>query len=238
MSTEFETIRYLVEDVKRPETVEVDGRIYQTKGLSPILDPMVKCLTIHTLQGIVDFLTDKTEILNMDKIFIHVKNYNEVNLMEFASGQWKQREFYLQATLPDESRFPFDRWISVEDMIIELHAKMVPGDNVNMLVSLLSRVEDGIFNICEDDGISQEITVKRKVQGTMTDIQKAPPRVDLSPYRTFLEVDQPSSQFVFRLRKGMEAALFDADSGKWKLEAIKNISNFFQNKLPEIKIIA
>lgn len=238
MSMELDALKFLVEEAKRPEVIDVEGRPYSTRNPSPVLDPMVKCLTIHTLQGIVDFLSENTEVQDKSKVFIHIKSHEEVNLMGFVSGQWKQREFYLQATLPNESRFRFNHWISVEDMIIELHSKFVPCEELTKLISLLSRVEDGVFNVCEDDGISQEVTLKRKIQGTLTDTYKISPRINLPPYRTFIEVDQPFSPFVIRLKHGMEAALFDTDSGKWKLDAIQNIKDWLQDRLPVIKIIA
>ena len=51
---------------------------------------------------------------------------------------------------------------------------------------------------------------------------KAPNPVMLRPYRTFAEVEQPASQFVFRIDKNAEMALFSADGGKWHLNAIKS----------------
>lgn len=44
-------------------------------------------------------------------------------------------------------------------------------------------------------------------------------------------VAQPSSQFVLRINKGAELALFEADGGKWKLEAIKNIADYLKTGL-------
>ncbi len=53
----------------------------------------------------------------------------------------------------------------------------------------------------------------------------------LRPYRTFAEVEQPASQFVFRINQNAQMALFEADGGKWRLEAINNIANYLKESL-------
>ena len=49
-----------------------------------------------------------------------------------------------------------------------------------------------------DDGISQKTTIKQGI-ASKTDVI-VPNPVTLVPYRTFLEVEQPPSEFVFRIR--------------------------------------
>ncbi|VTS32597.1 phage protein [Streptococcus pseudoporcinus] len=62
---------------------------------------------------------------------------------------------------------------------------------------------------------------------------KAPNPVTLRPYRTFAEVEQPASQFIFRINQRAEMALFEADGGKWRLDAINNIANFLKEELAD-----
>ena len=66
---------------------------------------------------------------------------------------------------------------------------------------------------------------------------KTPNPVTLRPYRTFNEVAQPASQFVFRINKSANLALFEADGGKWKLEAVERIANYLKNELASNKKI-
>lgn len=70
-----------------------------------------------------------------------------------------------------------------------------------------------------------------------------PNPVTLAPYRTFVEVKQPESKFVFRMRKseeGPQAALFEADGGAWKIEAMQRVKEFLEDKLvgTGVKVIA
>ena len=53
----------------------------------------------------------------------------------------------------------------------------------------------------------------------------------LTPYRIFNEVEQPSSQFIFRINSMANLALFEADGGKWKLDAINNIAAYLKTEL-------
>ena len=62
-----------------------------------------------------------------------------------------------------------------------------------------------------------------------------PSPVTLKPYRTFTEVEQPESQFVFRMKEdkydGVQCALFEADGGAWKLHAMESIQEYLEEQL-------
>lgn len=53
--------------------------------------------------------------------------------------------------------------------------------------------------------------------------------MELIPFRTFQEVEQPASKFVFRIGdKDVPAfKLTEAEGGIWKNEAIRNIKRYF-----------
>jgi hypothetical protein len=42
------------------------------------------------------------------------------------------------------------------------------------------------------------------------------------------------SEFIFRMQSGPRCALFEADGGKWKLDAMNNIKNDLQQELKEL----
>ncbi len=50
-------------------------------------------------------------------------------------------------------------------------------------------------------------------------------------------MDQPESAFVFRMRDdgrdGVQCAIFEADGGAWKNEAMENIRAYLQDELAE-----
>ena len=57
----------------------------------------------------------------------------------------------------------------------------------------------------------------------------------LAPYRTFLEVEQPESDFVLRVNKEAKLALFEADGGFWKLEAVRLVKEYLSDNLKDFE---
>ena len=64
-----------------------------------------------------------------------------------------------------------------------------------------------------------------------------PNPVELAPYRTFPEVEQPISKFIFRMQEGPRAALYEADGGAWRNKAILSIKEYLQEELKELENI-
>ena len=57
------------------------------------------------------------------------------------------------------------------------------------------------------------------------------PRVTLQPFRTFLEVEQPAGEYIFRVQPGNSCALFEADGGLWRLKAMDLVKGWLKNNL-------
>lgn len=84
-----------------------------------------------------------------------------------------------------------------------------------------------------DDGISQKATVKTGIASKGDAIVPNP--VKLQPYRTFHEVEQPMSEFIFRMKSddGVRCALFEADGGAWENVAMKKIKEYLEVELAD-----
>ena len=122
-----------------------------------------------------------------------------------------------------------------EPFIIGLQCHFVEDPALRGLVQFVSSLTAENVAIAEDDGISQTATVRQGIALKAT--KKVDPKVRLRPYRTFREVDQPPSQFLLRLRNRENAppscALFEADGGFWKIEAVENIAEYLKDALPK-----
>ena len=116
-------------------------------------------------------------------------------------------------------------------MIICLKSRFAPTEDRDYLVQLLGNITDQQSVQTKDDGITQSATVKSGIQ--LVGEQRIKPIVTLKPYRTFLEVEQPESDFLIRLKDG-RAALFEADGGAWKCEAVKNIADKLRELLEDV----
>lgn len=114
--------------------------------------------------------------------------------------------------------------------------KQVPGQSYMKIDEETGEITTG------DDGISQQVTIKTGVATVGNAIVPNP--VTLKPYRTFVEVEQPESKFIFRMKDGPTAALFEADGGVWRNKAMHEIKKYIYenllkgNRFPNIVIIS
>lgn len=221
---------------------EDDGRVYSSRTMNPLEPPMVMPVQLQTLAGFVDLykLLDSTE----QPTIIHVLDYQQVWLMSKKVDPWNRRSALAKAGLPtDFPRFRFGQWMDPEEFVIGLMTLFEDaeyGIDHKKIVRLVSGLAAEAVTISNDDGISQQVVTRQGMVNKSE--EKVSPRVDLSPFRTFREVSQPMSKFILRLRSRQgqmpSCALFEADGGEWKNDAIKSIKEYFAKELPEANIIA
>lgn len=125
----------------------------------------------------------------------------------------------------------YSSFLDQEQMNISLQSQFEETKDRNILLKVIGNLKEEAVRNASDDGVSQAVTIKTGV-ASVGDV-KVPNPVGLAPYRTFNEVTQPTSSFVFRMREGMQSAIFEADGGAWELEAMNNIKNFLTKNLEE-----
>lgn len=218
---------------------EIAGRKYTSKGIVPVKEPMPVVLEVHTLSGLVDYLSKDIDHLAKSKLFIHVCSPVKVGLRaDFMDGFCERGEYIAANFEPPQIRC--GSYNSLEDFIISLQAFFVPTETSRAILAIIGNLRDENITDFADDGITQAVTAKKGL--SMRALVPVPNPVRLKPYRTFPEIDQPESLFVFRMRKqegdAPACGLWEADNKQWKIEAVKGIAAWLQDKLPEIPIIA
>lgn len=235
-----DAMKFLMDQMRETIT-DVEDRPYSHLQLTPVLDSMPKALGIHTLTGISDYLAENTDGLHLDNLLVHVSDAKNVALYQRLSGPFNQRPCFLEAT-HGENQFDFNRFMDVEQFVIELQAKFVQDEMTALILQVVGNITDGVVNTFADDGVTQQVTSKSGVGRVIN--ANIPNPVVLQPYRTFSEIEQPVGRFVLRLRSGNgerrpDVALFEADGGAWKMEAIKRIQKWLRDHLPEdVAVIA
>lgn len=116
-------------------------------------------------------------------------------------------------------------------LYIELRSKFSPGPGVDYLLDLLSRMSKDSGVTTRDNGVSQEVEARQGV--SLKALVQVKPRVALRPFRTFLEVEQPVSEFLLRLDDDGNVGLFEADGGMWQQTAKASITAYFEDKLAQ-----
>lgn len=235
-----------IEDlVNQSVVVEVDGKKMSTRALNPVaFEAVAHPLTVSSLTGFVDFVNRNIDKLDLNANYIAVvTDVYKVSLTSALFGIRKNREILIDAILDSRMEsFPFGRFLPQEDFIIKLHSlfQKKEDDDFEYVSALVSKIKQADSADTEDDGITQNITVKRGVSGALVGKENVKPIVRLSPYRAFREIEQPESQFLLRIKTedGIpHIALFEADGGQWRNEARVAIAEFLKANI-KVSVIA
>lgn len=234
-----EAIATLAERAASPEIIEIHDAKYASRSIQLIAPPQPRMLEVHTLTGIAEYVKQKPDGQKRT-LFCHVSAPHKVSVYSDLSLEYATRDTYIEAK-PAIDPFSFGSYHRLEDFIIALQARFEPTDDSLAILQLVGNLTDGTISSYNDDGVTQQVTVKSGV--ARVENAAVPPRVTLAPFRTFLEIDQPESEFVFRMKSGGEGqapqcALFESDGGAWKLRAIESIRTWLCEQAPELIIIA
>lgn len=223
--------------LQNPERLELDGRLYTTKQVVPVTSPRADTLIVYSLTGLLDYLTSNVDKLIHEDLLIHVENPREVSVVSNLHGDFRERECLIKAQI-DALKMPFNTWVDHEEFNIFMQSCFVddPATHRAAILKIIGNVQDGVIRNVNDDGVSQEVTIKTGIArvGNVT----IPNPVLLRPYRTFTEVEQPASQFVFRMKEGPRCMLVEADGGAWRNTARQNIKQYLAEQLNAVKIPA
>lgn len=223
-----------------PTMNTIDGLQYADRPINLIAPPPAPKLTVNTLTGFVDYIGQLSPVPKSDWI-IWVESYKAVSMVAAKGDAYGRRACVVRAELPEGLKpFRFDTFLDRETFVIGLQSLFVPTSPLQSVLEIASGLTDSQVVTSEDDGISQSTTIKRGVASLKQPIV-VKGRVPLQPYRTFREVEQPISEFIFRLRSqdGVPGcALFEADGGKWQLDAMLTIKAWLDAKALGLPVVA
>ncbi|WP_195259359.1 hypothetical protein [Clostridium paraputrificum] len=229
-----EALKYLVNlGEEKDPIVMLDQGTFTKASLSRVKEAKASVLTVSTLTGLVDYIKSDLDKLP-EKLLIQVISPREVALYSPLNAD-REREQYIsaKAILPDN--VVYDRFIGTEQFNIMLQSAFVDVGTKSALLKYTGLIQDEAVKTTGDDGVSQQVTVKTGVASVGQAIVPNP--VELAPYRTFPEVEQPISKFIFRMQEGPKAALYEADGGAWRNKAILSIKEYLQEELKELENI-
>lgn len=213
--------------ISENKTYEINGETYSEKQLHriPSYTPRPQKLCVTGLDSVVKIIKAEKRKMNLP-IFVRVDNATLVTV--FTALDLDMERDVLCCASCDVPGFR-EGFREYNKAIIEIRSKFIPCAGVDYLLDLLSRInkENGVTT--SDNGVSQ--TVEARTGVSLKQMVNIRPRVSLAPYRTFLEVEQPVSEFLLRLNDDGEVGLFEADGGMWQQEAKVNIASYFEREL-------
>lgn len=222
-------------DLGKVEVKEINGQTYSNKPLCRINhNPKAREIEMDTLSSLVDYIKSGIDDMNNGMI-IHVQSPTRVSLYSaLDKDRIRENIVEVNANIPE---FDFDRYMDHEKFCIKLQSKFFDDGDRALIMKFAGTVEAGTVAEYGDDGMTQKATVKTGIASKGEAIVPSP--ATLRPYRTFVEVEQPVSKFIFRMKQdkydGIQCALFEADGGAWKIDAMKNIKNYLEAELEGVE---
>ena len=225
-----------IAELAKPYTLSTnDGHRYSNVDLHEVKPevPSPARYSVDTLEALVKLI--RTEGIDQSpRLYVRVDSARRV-MVDTTYTHKEYAEFSrlpLYEAVSDVPSISVNQEMSQEQAVVELQSLYAVTQDRDYLLSLLSRIDvnQGVSSV--DNGISQEVSVR--TGAVLKEQQTVQPIVHLQPYRTFLEVEQPASDFLLRLDKDGRPALYEADGGAWKLEAKRNIAAYLGEQLADL----
>lgn len=218
------------------QRIQEGERVFTDKKIHPVLEPEVEKIGCHTLTGLIDFY-NALDPGDRDRAMFLVNDFDKVSIVSEIFGVEKQREVFITAQAYDQEK-PFNRYYNHEDFMIKVMSCFVQDETTATLLRIIGNLKVEAGMQVTDDGLSQQVTAKTGI--TKVENIELPNPIVLRPYRTFMDVEQPESAFILRLKQadGVSCALFEADGCAWKNDAGARIKGFINTQLPGVQVIA
>ena len=223
----------IVRDVKS-HTFLIDGSSYEE--ILPDKPSLPTACEFSSLDGLVKMIrkehTDITAACEVpDVLYVNAVSPNEVRVTTAVDG-YNRRAFLYRASYEFSRKWTGQNWFEHEEAMIVLRSQFIQNEGTEYLLSFLSRVSDENSVSSDDNGMTQTVQVKKGI--ALNAREPVKPIVTLKPYRTFLEVEQPESAFLVRVRDGMQVGIIEADGGMWRIAARRSVAAYLENELKEL----
>lgn len=222
-----------IEKMAGPKVYHIGQEDFASASLVRI-DPkkdFPKSITLTGLDSVCKMVRNEAnDLFSGDQILIQVEDYRTVKVFTTLDGEMDR--YWLYYCEADTPRVRVNAFMPHEEAVVQLRSLYIPNEDLTYLLQLLSGISTESKVTSSDNGVSQTVEAKSGV--ALTAAVPVRPYVNLQPFRTFLEVPQPESTFLLRLKEGGNVGLFEADGGVWKLEATRNIAGYFEENLKEL----
>ena len=239
---EIATMARKADEINKPKLMTVNGRqclVHDNGAVDEIynLPPAPETMRLSSLEELVAHIKDEGDKLRGDSpIYVSVNTPTGVLATTRPSEELRMaRKALYYAKAVDVPGFSGAKW-SLEQARIALRAQFqrtsAEDDDVDYILNLLANVTTERQEANTDNGVTQQVTVRKGV-GLAEQVQVRP-IVTLAPYRTFQEVRQPVSDFVFRIDPdGRSIQLEEADGGMWRLAAREIVRDWLRKELAD-----
>lgn len=141
-----------------------------------------------------------------------------------------RRQVYYEVRATDVPGWDAKVTLSFEEMQIALRTRFQETQDTPYVQKLLSEISTGAKITFNDNGVATTIVTRKGIDLQANETIR--PIVNLRPYRTFQEVEQPESVFLIRINE-RGISFIEADGGMWKLRSRETVKAFLEEQLAE-----
>lgn len=237
------------------KVVNIDGKSYSTLPLHPVIPPREPFITegerFNTLDSLVTFCAFLYEELTglgagpspgnqpgPIPFFLHVVDPTTVEVSGTLKGV--ARDLYATAEPVSKPLFVSGKRLSQTEWV-RSYPYMFAGDEDGKAEDETTRFINHINSVREvktiehmDDGYEQRVIAAQSLK--QTEKRNLILNWNLKPYRTFPEVEQPTSPFFlagYSHEDGAYFSLTDVNPG-WKLAALESIKKHLQDSMADV----
>ena len=186
-----------------------------------------------TLAGFVDFITANRDALPLADCIVGV-GPRQVELLQPLDGFGRRPVRCMSRCRYEPPTVGV--WTAQDKFLLQLRTQFMPGPDRDAMLTMLATLTTEGQRISDDNGLSQVVVVRTGITTVKRD--NVPAVLSMQPRFTFAEVEQPSVNYVIRLREerhdgGVECALFEADHGQRDMAACEAIYGWLRSRLPD-----
>lgn len=232
-----EALEYLIEQGERTfkslvvgDTTYTNNAVYPVKPVGSFFPNVLKLSTLDALCTLAASEEVKKIKETASDLYAVIVSPSYIEFLTAPQGNLNERQLIasVSANIPDDMTGMF---YPQSEFVLKLRTGMKKTDGLATAVEIISALQTTEDCKVEDNGLSQDVTVHKGVKSYV--VGKIPESLDLQPYRTFAEVEQPESPFMLRIRDDFSCMIAPVDGGAWQLEAIKNVAAYLKDHMPK-----
>lgn len=222
-----------IADLATPRLESVEKRTYMigpngAEELRPELDRIVT-ITLNSLDALVKMVKKELDNTYAGPLFIQIPSHMKViafTMPDLTARCLRIMPYEVKAT--DVPGWEAETLMGFEEAMIALRARFQETEDTTYALKLLSDITTGSKVTYNDNGIATSVVTQSGV--ALQRNANIRPIINLRPYRTFQEVEQPESRFLIRVtERGIK--FVEADGGMWKLAARQTIKAWLEKEL-------
>lgn len=239
------TLAELGKKAAGPTFQKAEGRTFLVTGsdyteIEPMELPKPEKVVTRSLDALVALI--KTEAASQFTdlpLYVSCGSFNAVDVFTKPNPEddlHRWQPYHALATdlptLVEDVRWTFDEaMIKLRSAFQRAPESIGATNDVDYIIDLLSHMSVDQSIKSDDNGVTQTVQVRKGISFVQN--QAVRPIVTLAPYRTFQEVQQPASEFVFRVYEDRSISLTAANGGMWKLAARDAVKRYLTDALAD-----